>query len=194
MNNINDIKTKTELIDYINAGNKARYLPFWGHTPKSHNTVCKSCFSQWYDAPFKDNGVLYKTAEHYMMAQKAKLFNDQNAYQKILQCSHPKTAKSIGREIIGFSEAIWIKHRFDIVVAGNIAKFAYHPDLRVYLINTGDRVLVEASPVDAIWGIGLAADHHAVENPSQWRGLNLLGFALMQARNVLKNTTCATVL
>lgn len=180
------MKTKSELIDYVNAGKRVKYLAFWGHTAKS-NTVCKSCFSQWYDSPFEADGVLYRTAEHYMMAQKAKLFNDDKAYKSILDCKHPKAAKSIGREIINFSESVWLENRFDIVVAGNIAKFSYYPELRAYLINTGDRVLVEASPVDTIWGIGLAADHEDVENPNKWRGLNLLGFALMQARNVLSS-------
>jgi ribA/ribD-fused uncharacterized protein len=181
------MKTRSELIDYINAGNRVKYLLFWGHTAKSNHAVCKSCFSQWYDAPFKAEGVLYRTAEHYMMAHKAKLFNDQKAYKRILDCKHPREAKSIGREIGSFSEPVWLEKRFDIVVAGNIAKFSYHSALRAYLLNTGDRVLVEASPVDTIWGIGLAVGHEAAENPKQWRGLNLLGFALMQARNALSS-------
>lgn len=185
--NINTIKTRSELEDYVNSGNKVKYLPFWGHTPRNKDMICKSCLSQWYDAPFKQDGILYKTAEHYMMAGKAKLFNDYPAYQKILQSPHPKAAKSIGREISGFSEQVWLEHRFAIVVAANIAKFSYHPALSAYLLNTGERVLVEASPVDTIWGIGLATDHQDVEHPDKWRGLNLLGFALMQARNTLKN-------
>jgi ribA/ribD-fused uncharacterized protein len=184
--NIDTIKTRDELIDFIGNGNKVKYLPFWGHTPKDRQAACKSCFSQWYDAPFKQDGVLYKTAEHYMMAHKARLFHDSKAYQKILESNHPKAAKSIGREISGFSEAVWLEHRFAIVVAGNIAKFSCHPEFRAYLLNTGERVLVEASPVDTIWGIGLAVDHANVENPEQWLGLNLLGFALIQARSVLK--------
>ncbi len=185
--NIDTIKTRSELVDYVNSGNKVKYLPFWGHTPRDKHAICKSCLSQWYDAPFKRDGVLYKTAEHYMMAGKAKLFNDYHAYKKILQSPHPKAAKSIGREIIDFSEEVWLEQRFAIVVAANIAKFSYHPALRAYLLNTNDRVLVEASPVDSIWGIGLAADHQDVENPDKWQGLNLLGFALMHVRNVLKN-------
>jgi ribA/ribD-fused uncharacterized protein len=184
--NSNRITNTAELIAYVHNGNKVKYLPFWGHTPKNKQIIDKSCFSQWYDAPFTVGNVLYKTTEHYMMAHKAKLFNDQSAYQKILQCPHPKAAKSIGREIIGFSEEIWLQHRIAIVVAGSIAKFSYHPDLCSYLINTGDRVLVEASPIDRIWGIGLATDHHDIEHPDKWLGLNLLGFALMQARNSLK--------
>lgn len=180
------MKSKEELISHINGKPAVKYLLFWGHTAKS-NAVCKACFSQWYDSPFEVEGVPYKTAEHYMMAQKAKLFNDEKAYQRILACQSPKAAKDIGRGIVGFSEPVWLENRFDIVVAGNSAKFSYYPELREYLLNTKNKVLVEASPVDAIWGVGLAADHPDVENPRQWRGLNLLGFALMQVRNVLNN-------
>jgi ribA/ribD-fused uncharacterized protein len=90
--------------------------------------------------------------------------------KKILQCAHPKAAKNIGREIIGFSEPVWLQHQFEIVVGGNIAKFSSHTALRAFLINTGDRVLVEASPADTIWGIGLAAHHPDVENPDKWLG------------------------
>jgi ribA/ribD-fused uncharacterized protein len=180
------MKSKEELINYISGKHSVKYLLFWGHTAKS-DTVCKACFSQWYDSPFEVDGVLYNTAEHYMMAQKAKLFNDEKAYQCILACKSPKAVKAIGREVVNFSEPIWLENRFDIVFAGNLAKFSYYPELRKYLLNTGNRVLVEASPVDAIWGVGLAADHPDVENPRKWRGLNLLGFALMQVRNTLNN-------
>lgn len=72
------------------------------------------------------------------------------------------------------------------MVAGNLAKFGQHTDLREYLLGTGDRVLVEASPLDRVWGIGLAADDERAVSPDQWRGLNLLGFALMQVRETLR--------
>ena len=78
-------------------------------------------------------------------------------------------------------------HRFDLVVTGNMAKFGQHRDLREFLVGTGDRVLVEASPQDRIWGIGLAADDERAASPRQWLGLNLLGFALMEVRHRLKN-------
>ena len=178
------MKNKAELINHLNAKHSVKFLFFWGHTVKG-NGVCKACLSQWYDSPFEADGVLYQTAEHYMMAQKAKLFHDEKAYQRILACKSPKAAKAIGREIVDFSEAVWLEHRFDIVVAGNLAKFSHYPELRQYLLNTNNRVLVEASPVDTIWGVGLAADHPEIENPRQWRGLNLLGFVLMQVRNRL---------
>jgi ribA/ribD-fused uncharacterized protein len=75
--------------------------------------------------------------------------------------------------------------RFEVVVAGNMAKFGQHAGLRQFLLGTGDRVLVEASPRDTIWGIGLAAGDERAAGPDRWRGLNLLGFALMEVRQRL---------
>ena len=89
--------------------------------------------------------------------------------------------------IRGFDEQLWAQRRFDLVVTGNLAKFGQHVELRDFLLTTGSRVLVEASPVDRIWGIGLAADHEHAASPEHWRGLNLLGFALMEVRHQLLN-------
>jgi ribA/ribD-fused uncharacterized protein len=83
----------------------------------------------------------------------------------------------------GFNEQLWLQHRYDIVVQANQAKFSQNPELNEYLMRTGSRVIVEASPVDDIWGIGLAQDHADVNDPNLWKGLNLLGFALMQVRD-----------
>ncbi|MBU2706647.1 NADAR family protein [Zooshikella marina] len=182
------IITINNLITAVEAGANIKYLFFWGHQ-KPDSGVNKSCLSQWYQASFSIDGVLYHTAEHYMMAEKAKLFNDQRLYKKILTASHPSEAKRLGREIIGFDERVWCANRFDIVVKGNLAKFSQNPTLQNYLLGTQQRVLVEASPVDRIWGIGLAADHADATNPAKWKGENLLGFALMLVRqNLLKQS------
>ena len=85
----------------------------------------------------------------------------------------------------GYDTALWEQHRLDVVTRGNTAKFDQDDAARAYLLGTGDRVLVEASPVDLIWGIGLAADDPAAGDPARWRGLNLLGVALMRAREAL---------
>lgn len=174
-----------DLISYIQAGHSVKYLAFWGHTPKTAGMIDKSCLSQWYDTKFVLDGVRYRSAEHYMMAQKALLFNDRAAYRGILNSPHPKQAKEIGREIKTFSEEIWVAQRFAIVVKGNLAKFSQNDELRTFLLSTENRVLVEASPVDQIWGVGLAADDVRISQPEQWRGLNLLGFALMKVRQEL---------
>lgn len=166
---------------------KLKYLYFWGHTSKVRGVIDNSCLSQWYPAPFMLDGVVYTTAEHYMMAQKALIFNDKDSFDKIIKATHPKQAKDLGRQIKNFNEQIWQEKRLEIVTAGNLAKFSQHADLKVYLLDTGERILVEASPVDKIWGVGLAKDDKCICNPNQWRGLNLLGFALMAVRDRLIN-------
>ena len=170
----------------FDRGETIKYIFFWGHTAKNSEEAGKFVFSQWYPSPFTVENVVYKTSEHWMMAQKAKLFGDDEAFQRILQAEQPGAAKEIGRAIKNFDEQRWIEKRYDIVKTGNIHKFGQHKDLKDYLLTTGDRILVEASPRDAVWGIGLTQDAHGIENPHTWKGLNLLGFALMEARDHLK--------
>lgn len=117
-----------------------------------------------------------------MMAEKAALFRDSEVREKILQAPNPSAVKALGRKIRNFDEAAWVANRFPIVVRGNTAKFEQNPNLGEFLRNTGASVLVEASPVDRIWGIGLAQNDEKANNPNLWEGLNLLGFALMQVR------------
>ncbi|EOF7811399.1 NADAR family protein [Listeria monocytogenes] len=168
-------------------GEKLKYIFFWGHQPAEDGKISKSCFSQWWICSFKVDGVEYNCAEQFMMAEKAKLFNDMEMREKILAAKHPKQAKDFGRLIRGFQEDIWLKNRFNIVMRANQAKFSQNEELKKFLMQTKNRILVEASPVDKIWGIGMAADNKNVENPLYWKGLNLLGFALMVVRDELEN-------
>lgn len=126
------------------------FLFFWGHQPSKDGTITKSCFSQWWVAPFKVDGITYQTAEHWMMAGKAKLFGDEVALPKIVGSANPAAAKKGGRLVKNFDPEIWDKHKFELVVAGNWHKFSQHVALKEFLLNTGDQVLVEASPVDKI--------------------------------------------
>lgn len=163
-----------------------KYLFFWGHQPNKDGKISKTCFSQWWLSSFVVDKVIYKTAEHWMMAKKAELFQDSETLAKILLVNSPAEAKKLGREIKNYNETLWLAARFEIVKQGNYHKFNQHPDLKTFLLNTKDRALVEASPVDAIWGIGMASDHKDILNPEKWQGLNLLGFALMEVRDELK--------
>jgi hypothetical protein len=181
-----DARTREELIQALRDGARAKYLCFWGHHPLSNGEIGKPCLSQWWEAPFTVDGDTFATAEHFMMAEKARLFGDEEARALILQASNPGAAKKLGRTVRGFDNARWEAARFEIVVRGNEAKFGHDPALRQFLLGTGDRVLVEASPRDRIWGIGLGASNPLAENPEQWQGLNLLGFALMEARARLR--------
>lgn len=183
---LTDISNTHTLIAAIENGLQPKYLFFWGHTAGKGGQVGKECLSQWYAAAFEVDGVRYATAEHYMMAEKARLFGDEGVRERIFAAAHPSLAKNLGREVQGFNEATWAQHRFDIVVRGNEAKFGQNEALRAFLLNTGERVLVEASPVDRIWGIGLAEQDAKAQDPEQWRGLNLLGFALMMVRSRLR--------
>lgn len=172
----------TELRQRLADGEIFRYLYFWGNEPVNDAVPDQSCLSQWFCAPFVIDGVSYLTAEHWMMAEKARLFGDGATLARILACHHPYAAKRLGRAVAGFDEQRWDQVRYQVVVRGNLAKFGQHPPLQDYLLGTGDQVLVEASPEDRIWGIGLAQAAAETLTPSHWQGLNLLGFALMAVR------------
>lgn len=180
------INSRDELLRAVRSGLRVKYLFFWGHKPLPNGEIGSPCFSQWWFAPFVVAGVSYPTAEHFMMAEKARLFGDEDIRAQILTAKGPHAAKRLGRQVRGFAEQRWTEARFQIVVAGNLAKFGQNRELGAYLLGTKDRVLVEASPVDRIWGIGMAADNEHATNPERWRGLNLLGFALMDVRQQLR--------
>lgn len=182
MNNILNLRSVEDLKRALDAGAAPSYLLFWGHRPSAEGAIGKSCFSQWFEASFEVEGQRYPTAEHFMMAEKARVFGDFETRASILSARSPDEAKTLGRRVKGFDDATWDQARFDIVVRANEAKFSQNPGLQAFLLGTGDRVLVEASPVDPIWGIGLAANDERALQPHQWCGLNLLGFALMEVR------------
>ncbi len=157
-------------------------LFFWNERPGQRGFPGKGCLSQWWQAAFVVEGLRYPSAERFMMAEKARLFGDQRALEGILTTPHPGAAKRLGREVRGFDGARWEAARVGIVERANEAKFAQNPGLGSYLLDIGSRVLVEASPHDRIWGIGLAEVDDAARDPHRWQGLNLLGFALMEVR------------
>ncbi|GAB2570667.1 hypothetical protein Aab01nite_05710 [Paractinoplanes abujensis] len=174
-----------DLSEYA-ARNRVKYLFFWGHQPERDGSVGSGCLSQWWPARFTADGHSFASAEHYMMWRKATLFGDDAMAARILAAPHPKVAKALGGRVTPFRQPEWDEHRYQIVVAGNLAKFGQDDELRDYLLTTGERVLVEASPLDRIWGIGLGRDDPRAADPRRWRGTNLLGFALMDVRESLR--------
>ncbi|NVE94531.1 NADAR family protein [Altererythrobacter lutimaris] len=142
-------------------------------------------FSQWYKSPFTIDGQYYNTAEQYMMAEKARLFGDDEALGKILEATDPAVQKAWGRKVKGFDQEKWEKARSEIVYRGSRAKFTTHRDLLQMLLDTEGTSLAEASPVDTIWGIGLAADAKDASDRSKWLGQNLLGEILQNLRDEL---------
>lgn len=159
---------------------------FWRHT-SNHKKTTKSCFSQWYDVYFEVDGVQYHTTEQYMMASKAQLFGDEETLCEIMKAYSPAEYKKLGRKVKGFDAAIWDERKLDIVVEGNRAKFGQNPDLKEFLLATGDAILVEASPYDKIWGIGMDRETALNGSIDDWKGENLLGCALMEVRDWLND-------
>jgi ribA/ribD-fused uncharacterized protein len=157
---------------------KETFLPFF-----------KGVFSQWYPCLFSDPELddrEFCSAEQYMMYRKAILFNDNAIAEKILNSTSPSVIKALGRKVSGFNQETWDNHKMAIVLRANILKFS--TGLKKKLINTYPMILVEASPYDKIWGIGLSITDPRVNIESCWKGQNLLGICLVNARHVLMNT------
>ena len=169
-----------------NAGEKLKFLFFWGYQPSKDGSISKSCFSQWWKSDFLENMDLYCCTEQYMMAGKAKLFNDEEVFEEIMKCKDPKKIKSLGRKVKNFDEEKWNKAKIDIVFKGNYLKFTQNKDLKEFLLSTGNRIIVEASPYDAVWGIKMSEKDEFVNNPLKWKGENLLGFILMEVRDKIR--------
>lgn len=142
--------------------------------------------SQWAPSKFTVDGVEYVTAEQYMMAMKADYFGDDDAKAKIMATSSPSEQKSIGRMVKNFNAEAWNAVSRGFVYKANIAKFTQNKWCMDELKLTEGLEIVEASPYDTIWGIGLGADDPRALDKSKWRGTNWLGEVLMKVRNDLK--------
>lgn len=149
--------------------------------------VTKKCLSQWYYAPFFVDNQWYSCAEQFMMAEKARLFGDFEILQRIIEEPDQQSIKKLGRMVRNFNEDVWLQHRYEIIKRGNIAKFGQNEDLRKYLLATGSKILVEASPHDVIYGVGLEEHSPEILKPQMWKGLNILGFTLMEVRDFLQS-------
>ena len=139
-------------------------------------------FSQWAESNFTIDGVTFNTCEQWMMYNKAKLFGDTETLQAIMDTPFPNEQKALGRKVKNFDDAKWMEVAYDIVVEGNRAKFNQNSKLMKDLEETCGKLLVEASPYDKRWGIGMAAGDPGIEDPVNWKGDNLLGKAITQVR------------
>ncbi len=158
------------------------FLFFW----KPSDTEKKAYLGQWQPSDFNVDANTYNCAEQYMMAEKALLFEDQEAWELIMASIDPKEMKALGKKIKKFNQEDWDAAKYSIVLNGNYHKFSQNEEMMAFLIGTGNKILVEASPLDTIWGIGLSENNSKAHNPTTWRGSNLLGFALMEVRDELK--------
>lgn len=132
--------------------------------------------------------ICFENSEAAFMFLKAKTFGDSVIAAAVVANQDPKYVKGLGKRVSGFNDETWAEHRYDCMLDACFAKFVQNPKLGDQLIATGDKVLVEASPYDKIWGVGLAPNDPRVLDPANWRGLNLLGEVLMDIRTILKST------
>lgn len=139
-------------------------------------------FSQWYPCRFTIDGITFNCAEQYMMYAKAMLFNDAAIAEKILEATEPRDQKALGRKVKNFDPQVWEKEAKGIVYRANHAKFTQNPSLLEELLATAGTTLVEASPTDTIWGIGMTEDDPNALDRSKWKGTNWLGEVLTQLR------------
>jgi ribA/ribD-fused uncharacterized protein len=142
-------------------------------------------FSQWFKSAFTLDGQDYVTAEQYMMAEKARLFGDEEIRSRILATANARKQKELGRQVRNFDAERWNAAAREVVYAGNRAKFTADPELLAALLATRGTTIVEASPEDRIWGIGLAEDDPAALDRATWRGTNWLGEVLTRLRDEL---------
>jgi ribA/ribD-fused uncharacterized protein len=157
---------------------------FWKHT--HHTEGLKACLSNWYPSKFKcKNDIEYCNMEQWMMCKKAILFNDSEYVSKIMKETNPKIIKKYGRLIRDFDEKIWLENREQIVFDGCFLKFSQNPSLNHFLLSTNNNKLVEASPYDKIWGIGLNETDAKLIDCKRWPGQNLLGKCIMRVRQAL---------
>lgn len=146
----------------------------------------KSKLSQWHMVNFFVDGIPYICCEQYMMAQKALLFGDMQSHAEIMEADHPRDHQKLGRMIKGFDQELWDESKYSIVYTGNYHRFSQNDEDWQWLNATGNTMLVEASPIDRVWGIGMDMKDPDINDESKWRGQNLLGKVLTEVRDTIR--------
>ena len=143
--------------------------------------------SNWGPAKFAHKGLKFYNSEQAFMYEKATYFDDTEIANEILKTSNPNTAKNLGRKVKNFNGHKWDVVCYDFMVDVCYAKFRQNENCREVLLSTGRKTLVEGSPYDKIWGVGLHWASEEILDEANWQGKNLLGKALMEVREMLKD-------
>jgi ribA/ribD-fused uncharacterized protein len=163
--------------------NRPEILLFYDHSVTDQ--ITETYLSQYYPCKFEKDGITYTSVEQYMMAEKAKLFGDEETRIEILNTNDPRKCNSLGQKVKNFNQTVWDKNKEKIVSHGNTEKFLQNRELRNYLLSTKNKILAKASSTDNIWGIGLDKNNPDSLDPQKWEGQNLLGFAIMNSRSFI---------
>lgn len=199
------IMTKNELLRYIKSGKIAvenvrvdSLDRVYIADKKGYNTVNVVCFhspgeendylSNWYYSEFTVNGITFNSVEQYMMYHKAVQFGDTVTAREIMKTKSFGRMKELGRMVRNYDDHVWSAVRYDVVKQGVLLKFSQNKDLAKRLLSTGNSLLAECAVHDTIWGIGMSMHNKNKTNPDMWKGQNLLGRALMEVRDMLRNS------
>lgn len=180
-----DITNYQALLEKLAEGQRFNYLLF-GQAQSDSRVVNSDCLSPWFPSPFKAEGALFKSLEHFMVAEKARLFKDLPSALKAIMSKTPQKAHKVSKTITGVDNALWATHCEALLVKANYYKFREHQVLTDYLTSTEERILVFADREDILFGAGLPLEaEEMLADPFQWPGENKLGFALMAVRDLL---------
>lgn len=176
------------LLNKANKNTDIDFLFFWGHQPKADGSLTEVCLSPWYDNnnSFEVDGIKYRTSEQWLKSEKARLFDDEEMVYRIRKAKTAAKAEKLGRLVQPYDEKKWFKHARDLFVQGNLEKFRQNPELKQFLLDTGDRVIAESTPLDELWGIGFPRTSPKAKQPQLWTGTNWSGFGLMEVRDLLR--------
>lgn len=154
-----------------------KYLFFWRYNEIPSN---------WYPTNFILRNIKFTCSEQCFIYYKAKLFKDDEIAKQILETTNPRIQRELGRKVKNFNNQEWEKHREKAMFYANKEKFLQNDNLKKWLLDTNNLILVEASSVDKIWGVGLDEKNSLILDEKNWTGLNLLGKILMDVRNYIR--------
>lgn len=158
----------------------------WERETDTHIYFWRGALSNWHSCEFQHEGHTFQNSEQAFMWEKAMYFEDYDIADKILKTPNPRENKKLGRQVKNFNTEIWMTLSFGIMAYVNKSKWTSSKKMKKLLLSTGDKILVEASPYDKIWGVGLESTNDLILNEGNWEGMNLLGKALMETRKVIK--------
>lgn len=143
-----------------------------------------------YTSRFNGEEHEFFCSEQAFMYEKAVCFGDRDTAKEILAAATPMKAKELGRTVKPFDTDTWEQYRYEVMRDVNLAKYRQNPDLVKRLLDPkfDGRTFVEASPIDGIWGIRMPMGSTGIDDETNWRGRNLLGKAITEVRNMLKET------